>query len=378
MAALAAVAWVYLLLFHGGFWHTTHRLPPRAGLNGWPSVVAVVPARNEADMLPLALPTLLAQKYPGELSIVVVDDCSDDGTGTIAAKLGAESDRDLRVVGGKPRPGGWAGKVWAMRQGLDQAPASDYVLFTDADIACTPGTLKDLVAAAETDDRDLVSQMALLRADSGWERLLVPAFVYFFAQLYPFRRVSSSRWRTGAAAGGCMLVRRDALDRAGGIDQIANALIDDVALGQLLKRQRRRVWLGLTTQVTSVRPYDTLDSLWRMVARSAYTQLRYSPLLLAGTVLGLGFSYVLPPVAMIVGLAVGNALVSAAGGAGWLIMAVTEMPMLRLYRLQPARAFLLPAVAVLYTAMTIDSARRHYAGRGGEWKGRTASAGLAW
>lgn len=378
MAALAAVAWVYLLLFHGGFWHTTHRLPPRAGLNGWPSVVAVVPARNEADMLPLALPTLLAQKYPGELSVVVVDDCSDDGTGTIAAKLGAESDRDLRVVGGKPRPGGWAGKVWAMRQGLDQAPASDYVLFTDADIACTPGTLKDLVAAAETDDRDLVSQMALLRADSGWERLLVPAFVYFFAQLYPFRRVSSSRWRTGAAAGGCMLVRRDALDRAGGIDQIANALIDDVALGQLLKRQRRRVWLGLTTQVTSVRPYDTLDSLWRMVARSAYTQLRYSPLLLAGTVLGLGFSYVLPPVAMIVGLAVGNALVSAAGGAGWLIMAVTEMPMLRLYRLQPARAFLLPAVAVLYTAMTIDSARRHYAGRGGEWKGRTASAGLAW
>ena len=377
-AAPAAVAWVYLLLFHGGFWQTTHRLPPRAGLNDWPSVVAVVPARNEADMLPLALPTLLAQKYPGELSVVVVDDCSDDGTGTIAAKLGAESDRDLRVVGGKPRPRGWAGKVWAMRQGLDQAPASDYVWFTDADIACAPGTLKELVAAAETDDRDLVSQMALLRADSGWERLLVPAFVYFFAQLYPFRRVSSSRWRTGAAAGGCMLVRRDALDRAGGIDQISNALIDDVALGQLLKRQRRKVWLGLTTQVTSVRPYDTLDSLWRMVARSAYTQLRYNPLLLTGTVLGLGFTYVLPPVALIVGLAAGNALVSAAGGAGWLIMAVTEMPMLRLYRLQPARAFLLPAVAVLYAAMTIDSARRHYAGRGGEWKGRTASAGLAW
>src|SRR5579872_3951134 len=288
-AALAAGAWVYLLLFHGGFWRTTERLPPHGTLSSWPRVVAVVPARNEADMLPLTLPTLLGQDYPGELSVVVVDDCSDDGTGTTAAKLGAESGRDLRLIGGSPRPDGWAGKVWAMRQGLDNAPASDYVLFTDADIACAPRTLKDLVAAAEAGDRDLVSQMALLRADSGWERLLVPAFVYFFAQLYPFRRVNSPRWRTGAAAGGCMLVRRGALDRAGGIDQIANALIDDVALGQLLKRQllkrqplqrqplqrqRPGVWLGLTTQVSSVRPYDTLDSLWRMVARSAYTQLR--------------------------------------------------------------------------------------------------------
>jgi hopene-associated glycosyltransferase HpnB len=236
-----------------------------------------------------------------------------------------------------------------------------------------------LAAAAIADDRSLVSQMALLRAATGWERWIVPAFVYFFAQLYPFRRVGQARSRTAAAAGGCMLVRRQALAAAGGLARIAGARIDDVALARLLKRgpARARCWLGWTILVHSRRPYPGLGQLWDMVARSAYTQLRYSPAMLAGTVLGVLWLYLLPPAAAIgglAGLAAGGGAVAAAfavaGLAGWLIMAVTWVPVLRLYGLSPLRAFALPAVAALYTAMTADSARRHYAGRGGEWKGR--------
>jgi hopene-associated glycosyltransferase HpnB len=366
---LAAVVWLYLLIAHGGFWRTTQRLPAavvRAPASGvWPGVVAIVPARNEADMLPVTLPTLLGQDYPGALSVIVVDDRSDDGTGAIAAKL-------TQVVDGKPQPPGenWAGKVWAMTQGLAQAPASEYVLFTDADIAWQQGALAGLVTAAEAADLDLVSQMALLRTETGWERLLVPAFVYFFAQLYPFRRVNRRASKTAAAAGGCMLVRRATLERAGGLEPVKGAHIDDVALGQLVKRSGGSTWLGLSTEVISVRPYEGLESVWKMVTRSAYTQLRYNPLLLAGTVLGLAFIYLLPPAGLIAGLITGSTATAVAGLAGWALMSVTFLPMLRLYRLSPLRALALPVIAALYAAMTVDSARRHYAGRGGEWKGR--------
>jgi hopene-associated glycosyltransferase HpnB len=261
-------------------------------------------------------------------------------------------------------------------------PGCGYVLFTDADIAWEPGALRALVAAAEGDDRDLVSQMALLRTATGWERVVVPAFVYFFAQLYPFRRVNKPGSRTAAAAGGCMLVRRGALERSGGVAPIRGALIDDVAMGAMIKGQRGRCWLGLSRQVVSVRPYPGLASLWQMVARSAYTQLNYSPLLLAGTIIGLLFSYALPPVAAITGLtllAAGPgtapttpaALAAGAGLAGWALMSLSYLPMLRLYRLSPLRAPGLPLIALLYAAMTVDSARRHYAGRGAEWRGRT-------
>jgi hopene-associated glycosyltransferase HpnB len=377
VAALAAVSWVYLLIAHGQFWRTTQRLPQNSKPepDRWPGVVAIVPARDEADMLPVALPTLLGQEYPGQFRVVLVDDCSSDGTAEVAARLAAKADPPLQVVTGKPREPGWTGKVWAMHQGLDAAGANDgYLLFTDADIAWAPGALRDLAAAAGTDDRDLVSQMALLRTKTTWERILVPAFVYFFAQLYPFRRVNNATARTAAAAGGCMLVRRAAINPSEGLAPIKNALIDDVALGQLIKGQNGNTWLGLTTSIKSVRRYDTLGSLWRMVARSAYTQLRYSPPLLAGTVAGLLLIYLVPPAAAIAGLATGSTLATAAGLAGWAVMSITYLPMLRLYRLSPLRAPTLPLIALLYTAMTVDSARRHYAGRGGEWKGRTGSA----
>jgi len=378
----AAVAWVYLVAAHGGFWRTSQRLPrvaaePRA----WPDVVTVVPARNEAAMLPVTLPTLLGQDYPGALTVLVVDDGSTDGTGDAAAWIACsvQGHRALRVIPGIPPPAGerWAGKVWAMAQGLRAACPSDYVVFTDADIAWEAHMLRRLVAAAEGDDRDLVSQMALLRTATGWERVVVPAFVYFFAQLYPFRRVGVPGSRTAAAAGGCMLIRRGALEAAGGLAPIRGALIDDVALGRLIKGQRGRTWLGLSRQVVSVRPYPGLASLWQMVARSAYTQLRLSPVVLAGTLLGLLFLYALPPAGAITGLVAvlaggdgAAALALGAGLAGWVLMSLSYLPMLRLYRLSPLRAPGLPLVALLYAAMTADSARRHYAGRGAEWRGR--------
>jgi hopene-associated glycosyltransferase HpnB len=404
----SALAWVYLLAAHGGFWLTSQRLPVITGPVGpgqWPAIVAVVPARNEADMLPLTLPSLLAQDYPGDFRVTLVDDGSGDGTGRVAAGLGAPSREGdgrrapLTVVPGRPRPDGWAGKVWAMHQGLEAssppgmaasprggspggaAPRdSSYVLFTDADIEWAPGALRDLVAAAERDNRALVSQMALLRARTGWEKVIVPAFVYFFAQLYPFRRVASPSARTAAGAGGCMLIRRAALRKAGGLEPVKGALIDDVAIGTLLKRDGNRIWLGLTTDIRSVRPYPRLADLWHMIARSAYVQLRYSPLLLAGTVIGLLFLYAAPPAGLLTWAAAtagGNgkaaALAGVAGLAGWALMSRTYIPMLRLYRLSALRAPSLPLIAILYAGMTADSARRHHTGRAVSWRGRAAS-----
>ncbi len=411
VTALAAVAWLVLLTGHGGFWRIDQRLPARhsaapalapesptrepataepdtAEPAAWPGVVAVVPARDEAAILPVTLPALLTQDYPGPFSVTLVDDSSTDGTGEVAAAIGVAAPRPLRIVHGIAPPAGWAGKPWAMAQGLEatRTDGAPYVLFTDADIAWAPGALRALVTAAEGDDRDLVSQMALLRTETGWEKTIIPAFVYFFAQLYPFRWVNRPGGRTAAAAGGCMLIRRRALDAAGGLVPIRGALIDDVALGRLLKRPpaRGRCWLGLSTEVRSVRPYVGLADLWNMVARSAYTQLRYSPWLLAGTLAGLAWLYALPPVSAITGLIAlaadaghtagsaetGPLLCAAAGAAGWAAMAISYLPMLRLYRLSPLRAPLLPAVAAIYAAMTADSGRRHYAGRGGAWKGR--------
>jgi hopene-associated glycosyltransferase HpnB len=389
---VSAAAWIYLVAAHGGFWRTGQRLPLRrpitttAGHDQWPAVVAVVPARNEADSLPATLPALLAQDYPGEFRVFVVDDGSDDGTAGVAAELGEKAARDggapLTVVPGRPRPDGWAGKVWAMAQGLAATTAARpaYVLFTDADIVWAPTALRDLVRAAEDDDRALVSQMALLRAETAWERVIVPAFVYFFAQLYPFRKVNNPNSRTSAGAGGCMLIAAEALERAGGLEPMRGALIDDVALGTLLKKNGNRIWLGLATDIRSDRPYPSLASLWHMIARSAYVQLRYNPALLAGTLIGLLLLYAVPPaglIAALIAVAVGStgtavAVTGLAGLLGWALMTASYLPMLRFYRLSRLRAPALPLIALLYAAMTADSARRHYSGRAVSWRGRAA------
>jgi hopene-associated glycosyltransferase HpnB len=377
LTALTTATWIYLLVGHGGFWRTSHRLPAPGNRQAWPSVTAVIPARDEASILPQTLPTILAQDYPGRLTVILADDESTDGTAEIAAAL--DDHGRLKVIGGSPTPEGWAGKVWAMQQGLDAAGDTDFVLFTDADIAYAPGTLTRLVDAAG-DRYALVSQMALLRCEDRAERLLIPAFVYFFAQLYPFRQVSRRESKTAAAAGGCMLVRRDALAREDGLHPISGAHIDDVALGQLLKRAGHDCWLGFTSDVASLRPYN-FAQVWTMVARSAYTQLRYSKALLAGTVIGLAWLYLLPPAGTVVGLALlaaspgaQAAALAALGTAAWALMSATYLPMLRLYRLNPARAATLPLIAALYVAMTISSAQRHRSGQGGEWKGRYSNA----
>lgn len=390
VALLSLATWLYLLLAHGRYWLADQYLPAepgafKAGDREWPDVVAVVPARDEADMLPLTLPTLLAQDYPGRFSVVLVDDASSDGTAEVAEKIAAvHSGRTLRIVHSDGPPPGWAGKVAAMRRGFEASGTTEsnppeYVLFTDADIAHPVDGVRRLVAFGETRELDLVSLMARLRTDTSAERAIVPAFVYSFAQLYPFPRVNRPSSRTAAAAGGCMLVRRSALIEAGGLEQIAGARIDDVALGTLLKRRagRGRTWLGLTACVRSVRPYPRFSDLWDMIARSAYTQLRYSPYLLAGTLLGLLIMYAAPPIVGLVflGIAVagGSTLAAVAAGAAlaaWALLSLSYLPTLRLYRLRSWRAPLLPAVMMLYGAMTFDSARRHHRGSGGNWKGR--------
>ncbi|MER6238205.1 glycosyltransferase [Streptomyces clavifer] len=383
MSAVAGIAvgslvvWVWLLLGQGFFWRTDQRLPRRAEPVRWPSVAVVVPARDEADVLPVSLPSLLAQDYPGDAEVFLVDDCSTDGTGDRARALSVRfGGLPLTVVTpGEPEPG-WTGKLWAVRHGIALARRRkpEFLLLTDADIAHEPDSLRELVAAAGDAGAggfDMVSQMARLRVTSPWERLVVPAFVYFFGQLYPFRRVNRAGSRTAAAAGGCVLLRTGAAERARIPESIRQAVIDDVSLARAVQRSGGRIWLGLAERVDSVRPCPRLADLWQMISRSAYAQLRYSPLLLAGTVVGLGLVYGAPPATLAAGLLSGDAAAAWAGGAAWAVMAGTYMPMLGYYRQSLWLAPLLPFTAVLYLLMTVDSAVRHHRGRGAAWKGRT-------
>ncbi|MFJ3442298.1 glycosyltransferase [Streptomyces sp. NPDC086081] len=374
IAAVSLLAWLWLLLGQGFFWRTDVRLPPRREPDSWPSVCVVVPARDEAAVLPAALPSLLLQDYPGRAEVFLVDDGSTDGTGDLARDLANRLGGLALTVSspGEPPPG-WTGKLWAVRHGIGLARARDpeYLLLTDADIAHAPDSLRELVAAARAGGFDVVSQMARLRVESVWERFVVPAFVYFFAQLYPFRRIAGAGTRTAAAAGGCVLLRAGTAERARIPDAIRHAVIDDVALARAVKRAGGRVWLGLADRVDSVRPYPRLGDLWRMVSRSAYAQLRHHPLLLAGTVAGLVLVYLVPPAAVLAGPAAGEGAAAVTGGLAWLVMAGTYLPMLRYYRQPPWLAPLLPFTAFLYLLMTVDSAVQHYRGRGAAWKGRT-------
>ncbi|MFF8556269.1 glycosyltransferase [Streptomyces sp. NPDC015501] len=376
IAVGSLIAWVWLLLGQGFYWRTDQRLPRRGDPVRWPSVAVVVPARDEAGMLPVSLPSLLVQDYPGDARVILVDDCSSDGTGRLARDLASRyGGLPLTVVTPGEPERGWTGKLWALRHGIAVARRDkpDFLLLTDADIAHEPDSLRDLVAAAGSGGEgfDLVSQMARLRVESFWERLVVPAFVYFFGQLYPFRRVNRARSRTSAAAGGCVLLRTEAAERARIPDSIRQAVIDDVSLAREVRRAGGRIWLGLAERVDSVRPYPRLADLWRMVARSAYAQLRHNPLLLAGTVPGLLLVYAAPPATLVTGVLRGDGAAAWAGGAAWAVMTATYLPMLAYYRQSLWLGPLLPVTAVLYLLMTVDSAVQHYRGRGAAWKGRT-------
>ncbi|WP_338674992.1 glycosyltransferase [Streptomyces sp. SCSIO 30461] len=386
IAVISLGVWLWLLLGRGFFWRTDQRLPRCDAAPGvyddWPTVVIVVPARDEAAVLPESLPSLLRQAYPGQAEVILVDDGSTDGTGALARELSARyGGLPLTVASPGEPDAGWTGKLWSLRHGIALALSEDpeYLLLTDADIAHEPDSLSELVAAARAHGIDLVSQMARLRVATLWERLVVPAFVYFFAQLYPFRwinrRKPGRRARATAAAGGCVLLRTATAVRAGIPESVRQSVIDDVAVARAVRRAGGRVWLGLAERVDSIRPYPRLADLWRMVSRSAYAQLRHSPLLLAGTAAGLVVVYLVPPVAAFAGMyAAGGTVAAVAGWAGlaaWALMAGTYMPMLRYYRQSLWLAPLLPLTALLYLLMTVDSAMRHYRGRGAAWKGRT-------
>jgi hopene-associated glycosyltransferase HpnB len=381
IALLSLAAWLYLLFAHGDFWRGRERdpadaPPPQTPANGWPDVVAILPARNEADVVAFSIGSLLRQNYKGSLQVILVDDQSGDGTARVA-EAAAESagcrDR-LTVLHGRDLPPGWTGKLWALSQGVDHAEdlgkPPEFLLLSDADIGYAADSLSRQVALAHSGGYSLVSRMAKLRCENLAERALIPAFIFFFQMLFPFAWVNRPDRRTAAAAGGCMLVRRQDLRQAGGIESIRDALIDDCALAARLKT-RAPIRLELTERVVSLRPYPTLGEIRRMVVRSAYAQLRYSPLLLLGTIAGMALIYVAPPALALFAEGAGRVLSILA----WLAMVLAFQPTLRFYRLSPLWGLALPAIAAIYLLFTLDSAYQHGRGRGGMWKGRAQAPG---
>jgi hopene-associated glycosyltransferase HpnB len=375
VASISLLIWVYLCLLRGNFWQVRLPRPPAPlAVSAWPTVVAVVPARDEADVIEQSLSSLLTQDYPGAFHVVLVDDHSSDGTAAVARataeKLGQAA--RLSVLAAADLPADWAGKVWAQSQGLDAAaaefPQARYFFLTDADIGHAPGAVQRLVARAEVEQRVLTSLMVRLRCDSWAERMLIPAFVFFFAKLYPFAQVNDVRSKVAAAAGGCMLARADALARIGGIAAIKDALIDDCALAKQMKQQGP-IRLDLAQDSYSLRRYEDMGSIWNMIARTAFTQLNYSAWLLAGTLLGMVLTYLAPPV---LALAYGWSAWPAC--SAWLLLTVMYVPMLRYYRQPLWLAPLLPLTALFYLGATIASAVRYWQGRGGQWKGRAQAA----
>ncbi|MBW4687781.1 MAG: glycosyltransferase [Komarekiella atlantica HA4396-MV6] len=419
---LSLTIWLGLLSFWGQFWRADQQLEVETvdvtSLESLPVVCAVIPARNEAELISTTLRSLLLQDYPGSLNIFLVDDRSTDRTANFAEGVAyaLNKPQQLHIISGEALPPGWSGKLWAIEQGIQAVETlhvtsphvtsphvtslqkPDYFLLTDADIEHDVSNLRRLVAKAVQEDLDLVSVMVRLRCEDFWEKLLIPAFVFFFQKLYPFRWVNSPNNPTAAAAGGCILIRREALEQIGGIQAIRQTLIDDCALARAVKEAGKpsnsspapvaerlvpsevevsrstaspgRIWLGLSTLTRSLRPYPTLGTIWDMVARTAYTQLDYSPLLLLGTLLGMTLIYLVAPMSVILGLIWGNWVIAFIGLCTWLLMTLAYLPTIRFYKCPFWLAFCLPAIAFLYTLMTLDSALRYWQGRGGAWKGR--------
>jgi hopene-associated glycosyltransferase HpnB len=378
LAVFCMAVWVYLLVGRGWFWLGPVRDAGQlAGQpDRWPAVVVVIPARNESEVIVSSVQSLLQQEYPGPLAIIVVDDDSSDDTAAVARHMAtAVPNRQLTVIAGKGPSGGWTGKLWALNQGIAAAEMSrpEYLLLTDADIVHAPDMLAWLVAHALGGRFVLTSLMAKLRCQSFAERSHVPAFIYFFQMLFPFSWVCRPESKVAAAAGGCMLVRTDALANVGGIASIHNALIDDCSLAAKLKTIGP-IWLGLTDRVHSVRPYNTLSDVRQMISRSAYAQLRYSPLLLAATAAGMAITFVIPPMLAIFATGLPRYL----GLLTWLMMAVSFMPTLRFYRVSWLWSITLPGIASLYLYYTLNSAYQYLRRRGGQWKGRVHVDAPSW
>ena len=367
-ASLSLLIWLYLVFAHGRFWRL--RQPPASNLRAERRVVAVIPARNEADVIAESLKSLFTQYFLAPLHIVLVDDNSSDGTADVARKLAREMGRnkDLTILAGAPLPSGWTGKLWAVKQGTDEAlkHQPEYLLFTDADIHHDGRNVADLIAKAEADDLDLTSYMVRLCTQTLAENTLIPAFVYFFLQLYPPAWVADPKTAIAGAAGGCILIRPSALTRIGGHAAIHGEIIDDCALAQAVKSTGGKIWLGLTPSTFSIRPYAGFSEIGRMISRSAFNQLKHSVWLLIATLLGLAVTYLVPLIALFSG----NKTAAGCGLAAWFLMSLSYAPMIRFYRLPLFYAFALPFIAIFYAGATLHSALQYWRGRGGVWKGR--------
>ena len=364
LGCAAVGIWTYLLFGRGGFWRLRVE-DPVASKNTAASVAVVIPARDEADVIGLAVRSLKAQQYSGRIDVFVVDDASSDGT--------AEAARGVTVLSAGALPAGWTGKLWALSRGVERASASnpDWILLTDADIVHAPGNIASLVARAQAGGLDLASIMVRLRCSTLAERALIPAFLFFFLKLYPPRWIADSRSRTAGAAGGCILIRPSMLERIGGIASIRGELIDDCALARKVKAAGGRIWMGVSLDSVSLRGYAGFGEMGRMIARTAFTQLRYSWLLVLGAVAGMLATYVAGPALLIWGPSV---WARGLGAAAWALMIAAYWPSLRFYGMTAVWALvwalMLPAVAVFYTAATLYSGWAHWRGRGGGWKGR--------
>ncbi|MEO8371083.1 MAG: glycosyltransferase [Candidatus Solibacter sp.] len=363
LVALSLAIWIYLLSARGAFWRMRPEDPAGTPQRPAPPVTAVVPARNEADVVARSLGSLAHQQYPGDFRIILVNDSSDDATADLARPF-------AQIIAARPKPQGWTGKMWAVSEGVRHAH-SDYILLTDADIVHPPEHIAGLVARAVEGNYDLVSYMVRLSCRTAAEQALIPAFVFFFFQLYPPAWIRDPRNATAGAAGGCILIRRSALERIGGIARIASELIDDCALARAVKATGGRIWLGLSDSAHSIREYTTFGEIFRMIARTAYTQLKYSPLLLAGTAIALAITYLVPP-ALTFAAPPGAARGLAA--LAWLLMTLCYMPSVRYAGRPWFWAPLLPAIALFYLCATLYSAFTHWRGRGGMWKGRAHTA----
>jgi len=400
LSSICLSIWLYLTLARGLFWRlrpfdddqAQHPPPPN-----WPHVVAIVPARNEAATIGQTVAALLKQNYPGEFSLVVVDDHSEDDTAQVAQQAAAQNGAESRFSNhtASPLPPDWTGKLWALDEGVrrtashpklssqaqrgicfssvDDTPTTNskdtnptYFWFTDADVLHAPDILRRLVSHAEQNKLDLTSLMVLLQAKTLPERALIPPFLYFFLKLYPPRWIADARASSAGAAGGCVLLRREALERIGGLAAIRSEVIDDCALARAVKRSGGTIWMGLTRISVSLRAYTTLAEIRDMIARTAFTQLRYSPLLLVATIAGLFLTY-LAPIAL---LFAHNSITRILSLAAWLLMSLTFLPTVRFYRRSPLWALLLPLAASFYAYATWLSAIRYWLNRGAQWKGR--------
>jgi len=379
---LTLLIWTYLVFARGGFWRIYPAIPPPdrgTSLHESSSpclrIAVIIPARNEADVVDRVFRSLLRQSGGYAIHIFLVDDGSTDSTAQVAraAAMAVDQPEDLTVVTGTPLPSGWSGKLWALEQGVELARQTnpDFFLFTDADIEHAPDSISSLVAIAQSGPYDMASFMVKLHCQTVAEKLLIPAFVYFFFKLYPPTWIANPRHGTAGAAGGCILIHPTALEQAGGIAAIRQKVIDDCALAARVKHAGGRLWLGASATTRSIRPYGGFSEIGRMISRSAFSQLRHSTPLLLLSILGMAATYLLPPALVLAGYRTATApLVVATAAAAWLLMIVSYIPVLRLYRLSPLWALALPLVAVFYIGATFHSALKYWSGRGGQWKGR--------